>query len=290
MLLYSRCNVNGTRFKGQAMSSDAPQTTNEVAQVGPDHKPDPNKRRRFRISSYKSRMQIKVFVAIATCVVFFVFLFTPKEVGDPLVERISEAYASFVKLGLSLPIMFILQWILFAQDHLANGNSLPSTFFRHYYPSSFAKHKYDLSAPTSNRLWFDLYNQWHDPDHSYHEKYKINSKRTYSLRLIYYLYWISVIFLVTALATAVLCFYPLKEADFSRLLPARIAVIVFIGLFAFLLRQSNRLSYNKDLNYYERYQATGAYHKYKEYQGILWEIFEEEVLIPRKANKTNRIK
>jgi hypothetical protein len=85
-----------------------------------------------------------------------------------------------------------------------------------------------------------------------------------------------------------LCFYPLREPEFNRLLPARIFVLAVIGLVFATLHFSNKLIFNKDGNYYERYHATGAYEKYREYQGVLWEIFEERVLIPQRDDRTNK--
>jgi hypothetical protein len=251
----------------------------------PDVKPKKPWWKAMNPTTYKSRMQLKVFSAIAVCVTVFIFIYIPNEVMNPLSEKISQAQAAYLKLGISVPIMFLLQWVIFAQDHLANGASLEAKFFRHYYPSSYARHKHDLAIPMASRLWFDLYNQWHSAEHSRHDKYKTNSYRTYSLRLIFYLTKIFTVFVVLAAVTTGLCYWPIKEVEFDRLLPGRIAGILFSLSLAFWLRSSNKILPNPQGNYYEKYEATGAYHKYKEYQGILWEYFEEEVLIPRKQNR-----
>src|SRR4051812_4133867 len=102
----------------------------------PDAQQKKPKKGRFNPTTYKSRMQVKVFSAISVCVTAFIFIYIPKEVVNPLSEKLSQAQAAYLRLGISLPIMFLLQWVIFAQDHLANGASLSARFFRHYYPSS----------------------------------------------------------------------------------------------------------------------------------------------------------
>lgn len=241
-----------------------------------------------KLWSYKTRMQFKVFNSIALCVGLFLALYIPKEISGPISEKLTDMQAIALKLGIGTPIALLLQWVIFAQDHLANGSSVAAKFFRHYYPSHYANHKYSLTIPAATRLWFNLYNQWHLPENPNHNKYKTNSNRTYSLRMIFLLTRVFVIFAVLASIMTVGCFWPLKEAEFSKLLPSRIAGIIFASVVAIWLYCSNSIKIMSGGNYYEKYEVTGAYHKYKEYQGILWEEFEEAVLSTSQNTKGER--
>ena len=239
--------------------------------------------------SYKSKMQGKVFLALLLLCGVFTFFFVPDEVTVPLRAKLSAIGTGLISTAIaSSGIYFYLQWVVFAQDHLANGRSISSMFFRHYYPSSFARQKYGISIQRANRIWFDYYNAWQREDHPRHACYRTNANRTYSLRLIYYLKYLLLYFSIVAGAVTLGNKHLLHEAAFGAMLAPRLAFILIALAIAVIIIRSNNCTARADANFYERYAATGAYEKYKEFQGVLWELFDEEVLEPLKRSKSMR--
>ena len=233
-----------------------------------------------RWPNFRRRMQWKVTSVLAACVVLFAILYVPIDILGPLADRFGEVGKAMIRGGLSLPVAVLLRWILFAQDHLANGKSRAAKFFRYHYPSSYAMHVHGLGETQAMHAWFRLYNSWHQRDHEYNHLYALNTHRTYSLRLIYYLKRVLLVFFVLGLLSIVWqLFSPISEGIVTPM-AAQIAVLVMVGALTLWIHLSNsfELTEGENLSYYDRYSATGAYRKYKELQGQLWMVFEEQSL------------
>src|SRR5437870_1817913 len=122
-------------------------------------------------ASPKVAMQRHVTGVLIACGTVFVGLYVPGDVLGPVRAAVGSAWAVVIRAGLSVPIALIARWFVFAQDHLANGTSEASLFFRHYYPSSRAITKYGLSREKATTMWFDFFNPCESVDHPLHTYY-----------------------------------------------------------------------------------------------------------------------
>lgn len=229
--------------------------------------------------TYKRKMQWRVTWALSACTLFFALLYLPDEILTPLSAKIKMVNEVMIKLGLTIPVVFIFQWILFAQDHLATGNSFASRFFRHYYPSTYATETKNLQRDKADKLWFDYFNKWENENHPDNEYYRRNFERTYACRLIFYLKRILSVFIVLAILSTLLLTWVFPTQGSSQLLPVRIAVLIGSVILLVSLHWSNKIRENKtSQSYQDRYLPTGVYFKYKEIAGILRNRFESDVL------------
>lgn len=229
--------------------------------------------------TYKQKMKLWVISALAACTLFFAVLYIPDEVLKPLSARIETVGELMVKFGLGVSFAIILSFILFAQDHLATGNSRASVFFRHYYPSTYAVEVKRLKRAEADRLWFDYFNQWESEHHKNNEYCRRNFERTYACRLIFYLKRIFGAFIVLALLSTLLQAWVFPTEQSSQLLVPRLFVLIVSIVIWISLLWSNRIGkYKASRPYEERYSPTGAYKKYKEIAGILREKFQADVL------------
>jgi hypothetical protein len=229
--------------------------------------------------TYQRKMQLWVSSALSACILFFALLYLPDEILNPLFEKIKMVNELLIKVGLAVPFVLIFPWILFAQDHLATGNSHASGFFRHYYPSTYAMEVKGLQRDKADKLWFDYFNQWEAENHPNNEYYRRNFERTYACRLIFYLKRILSVFIVLALFSTFLITWIFDTTDSSKLLPARIGILIISVIVLASLYWSNRIRENKtSQSYQDRYSPTGVYFKYKEIAGILRNLFETDIL------------
>ena len=229
--------------------------------------------------AYKRNMQVWVSSALSACILFFALLYLPDEILNPLFEKIKLVNELLIKVGLAVPFALIFPWILFAQDHLATGNSRASRFFRHYYPSTYAVEVKGLQRDKADKLWFDYFNKLEAENHPSNEYYRRNFERTYACRLIYYLKRILSVFIVLALFSTFLITWIFNTTDSSKLLPARIGILIVSAIVLASLHLSNRIQENAASHpYQDRYSPTGVYFKYKEIAGILRNLFETDVL------------
>jgi hypothetical protein len=229
--------------------------------------------------AYKRNMQVWVSAVLSACILFFALLYVPDEILTPLFEILKTVNEWLIRAGLAVPFVVIFPWVLFAQDHLATGNSRASRFFRHYYASTYAVEVKRLPRDKADKLWFDYFNQWEADSHPNNEYYRRNFERTYACRLIFYLKRILGAFIVLAFFSTFLTTWVLKTTGSSKLLPARIFIlgISIVGLAS--LHFSNRIRENNaSRSYQDRYSPTGVYFKYKEIAGILRNLFETDVL------------
>lgn len=229
-------------------------------------------------------MQWKVTVVVTGLTLFFVLLYVPEEVLGPLAEKLTLLNQLLIKTGFTVPVIYLFHWILFAQDHLATGNSRASTFFRHYYVSNYAVVERGLKQDEANKQWFDYFNKWEDEENPNHSYYLRNFGRTYDCRLIFYLKRVLIMFIIVASLTTWLTLLIFDSQDNRRFLPARIGVILFFAVVLGSLYLSNRIRKNPASGSYEdRYLPTGVYARYKEIAGILRMKFEEDVLSKTRA-------
>ena len=227
----------------------------------------------------KKKMKWKVFAVLAFVCALFVVVYVPEELLTPLTTSFHLASIYVAKAGIAGVNILLLRWILFAQDHLATGNSRSSQFFRHYYPSNYAVTVYRLTRADADKQWFEFFNQWEDPQHPQHLQYEYSLERSYGCRVIYYLQRILFFFVLLAIVGTILCLL-LGTVDARSSLPVRLVVAVGAFSVAVWLEASNKITEKKTAGgtYDDRYDATGAYFKYKEQQGILRSYFEQEVL------------
>ena len=231
------------------------------------------------LGAFKRRMQWKVTGVIAGSTLFFVLLYVPEEVLGPLAEKLTLLNQVLIKSGFTVPVIYLFHWILFAQDHLATGNSLASIFFRHYYVSNYAVAERGLKQDDANKQWFDYFNKWEDEGNPNHRYYLSNFGRTYDCRLVFYLKRVLVVFIIAASLSTWLTLWLFNSQDSHRLLPARISIIILYALLLGSLHLSNRAPKNPlPGSYDDRYLPTGVYARYKEIAGILRSKFEEDVL------------
>lgn len=226
-------------------------------------------------------MKRQVLLVILFAFGLFGGLYLPDEVLTPLHATWNGVYETLTKVGLSAGVCFgIGLWLLFTQDHLANGASRPARFFRHYWPSTFAVEtsKGALDAPAANAAWFDYFNPWEDSQHARHGDYVRSFERSYGCRAIFYLQWVSTLFVLGGALATVLFTWVFPTENAGDLLAARLVVLVLAALVCAWLWSTNRVRENPAANYWERWNATGAFAKYKEIQGILQQHFKRDVL------------
>jgi hypothetical protein len=229
----------------------------------------------------KRKMQRRVTYVLAATVLIFAIVYVPGEVTDPLAVSLATWQQVLARSGISLPVLALLGWLIFSQDHLATGGSRASRFFRHYYPSQYAQEKYGLSKERANRLWFDYFNGWAtSEDQRLREDYARSFQRTYSVRLIFYLKRILFGFVILAAIATPVFTWLIPTDGAQKLLPGRIAIILAAMLLLVWLHMSSRFSERSGTQSYgERYQATGVYAMWKEIGGILTTRFEDDVLL-----------
>lgn len=220
----------------------------------------------------KNAMKRRVTSVLVAIILFFVLIFVPSEIVDPIARGLEGWQRLLAKLGASIPLMVVIPWIIFAQDHLATGNSKASQFFKHHFQSTLAMKKYGQTQADANRLWFDYFNKWEDPKHEHHGNYKATFDRSYALRLIYYLKRLLFLFVVAACASTIAMTLLLPNTRSA--LPARITIIVVVALVWSWLHLSNTFKKLPSGDY----EATGAYFKYQEICGITCSRFEQDVL------------
>jgi hypothetical protein len=226
-------------------------------------------------SGYKRRMQRRVVSVLWFLVVLFVIVYVPPALIEPVVARLSTNrwVLALARLLLAVPLVPLLGWILFAQDHLPYGTSKASHFFRQYYVTVYARKKFSLDKSQATTLWFDYFNKWEAEDHPLHDYYRVNFERTYAVRMIYYLKRILVVFVILGCGSAFVASLALQaERDW---LPLRIAIVVVAAFFLAWLQQANRATRCSDAT--EAWEATGVYAKYKEICGILRVKFVEHL-------------
>jgi hypothetical protein len=225
----------------------------------------------------KNAMKRRVTSVLVAIVLLFVLIFVPSEIVDPVANGLKDWQRLLAKLGVSIPLMVVIPWIIFAQDHLATGKSKASQFFKHHFQSTLAMKKYGQTQADANRLWFDYFNKWEDPKHVHHGNYKATFDRSYALRLIYYLKRLLFLFVVAACASTIMMTVLLP--DTRPALPARITIIVVVALVWSWLHLSNTFKKLPSGDY----EAAGAYFKYQEICGITCSRFEQDVLskLPR---------
>jgi len=226
----------------------------------------------------KRQWERRVTSVLVALIALFVVFFVPQEIAKPITDRLTGWQNLVVKLGASVPIMLVLPWIIFAQDHLATGRSKASKFFRDHYPSTFATAKYGLPREQADKEWFDYFNKWEAAGHPDRGNYEITFQRSYSLRLIYYLKRVLLSFILLALVATTLSWL-LNTSDAHELLAARLSIVVLAVLILGWLHSSNRFWAIRDRA--GQYDATGAYFKYKEINGVLRMKFEADVLSKR---------
>ncbi len=229
----------------------------------------------------KRQWERRVTSVLVALVALFVVFFVPQEIAEPITNRFTGWQNLVVKLGASVPIMLVLPWIIFAQDHLATGRSKASKFFRDHYPSTFAVAKYGFTREQADKEWFDYFNKWETSGHPDRGNYESTFQRSYSLRLIYYLKRLLLTFVLLALIATALSWL-LKTSDAHPLLAARLAIIVLALLILGWLHFSNRFWVVPAVP--GEYEATGAYFKYKEISGILRQKFQDQILSKRKSS------
>lgn len=240
----------------------------------------------------KARMELKVLLVLAAITILFAVVYVPEELLRPLTAyfgSVSEYLEYAVQYGLPSVGIFIPVWLLFGLDHLGYGNpatSKPHRFFTHYWLSTYAVIRYGLNRDEANRLFFDdFFNKRANKEHPQHGHWRRSFKRSYTCRLIYYLHWFLLAFVLLAIASTLFCL-ALGTDDAQSSLPAR-SVVAFVAFIALVVVDvSNQIvDHGKDRPYESRYTATGAYAKYMEIQGILRSSFEQEVLKPRYTRK-----
>jgi hypothetical protein len=225
----------------------------------------------------KQQMKRKVTAVLISTVALFVVFFVPSAITTPVAKGLNEWHKLLIKFGIAVPVMVFVPWIIFAQDQLATGASKASQFFRHHYPSALAVKKYSMSRQEADRVWFEYFNAWEDPKHRWHNDYKNTFERGYSLRLIYYLNRLLLLFVIAASVATTLSAWLLDEP--RSVLAPKIVLIAIAGLLWWWVHASN--TFTKLAS--GEYSATGAYFKYQEMNGITSNRFEVEVLAKRKA-------
>ena len=233
--------------------------------------------------TFKQKMKRQVTSVLFVYILFFVALYVPDKALAPLIERLNVGWNFFVKfagsLAGSIPITFVLQWIIFSQDSLATGSSKESRFFRHCYPSSFARDVYGLKQAEADQNWFDYFNKWQDEKHVDHSYLVDCFKRSYSCRLIYYLVKLSFLFACGAAALMLISF-AIDPEDFQKYLFSRMAGLIIVVLSFGWLTLNNRIREDLQAPREDSYKVTGVWFKFKEINGVLIQKFERDVLKP----------
>lgn len=236
--------------------------------------------------AFKQKMKGQVTAVLFFYILLFVALYVPDTLLAPLMERLNVGWNFFVKFAgsfaSSIPITFVLQWIIFSQDNLATGSSKTSRFFRYCYPSTFAKDIYGLEQGKADQSWFDYFNKWQDEKHADHSYLVDCFKRSYSCRLIYYLVKLSFVFTCGA-AVLMLISLATDPADFQKYLLPRITGLVIVVLLFIWLTLNNRIRENLKAPRQDRYEVTGVWFKYREINGVLIQKFERDVLKPESS-------
>lgn len=228
---------------------------------------------------YKSRMQWKVTAMLAVALISFMVFFIPTGVQSKLVKQFGEVqkYSAGIMALTGAPLVFFVRWVIFAQDHLATGNGRASRFFRHYYPSCTFITKHGVDGNVARKLWFEFYNKWQKPNHKHYDLFRRNSERTYSMRMIWYLKRILLAYLLLALVAMSLDCWLFERQEFVSLLPVKVVLLFGAAVMFVSIQFSNTITeHPASPDYFDRYTATGAYEKYKEIQGYVWVLFEEE--------------
>lgn len=232
-----------------------------------------------KLKCYKSRMQWKVTAFLAFICALSLAILTPSQMVKTLFVEysdVSKYLFPFFNFGIGGVIGFLLSWLLFAVDSLATGKLVDSRFFRHYYCTSLAVQKYpEIENRQLVTYWFELFNSWGKPSNPQHSLYKRTFERTYSLRLIYYLKY-------GLLYLAFLCSLFLLATSFVFdhnivVLVVRVAYILVLFALYLLVGLYNKLTETESTKYFEKYDCTGAYYKYKEFQLQLWTHFEQHL-------------
>jgi hypothetical protein len=230
---------------------------------------------------YKQRMKWKVTSLLGFLVILFAILYVPPDMFRFVSDSLSTAGSLALRVGFSVPLVFFAQWIIFAQDHLANGDSKASRFFRECYASKYATEHYGIPADRARTLWFDYFNSWSQEDHPLHGYYRSSFERSYSLRLIFYLKRVLWFFFAIAMGFTGVATWRADWTSDAGMLGARLGVALLAGVVALSLTVSNRAIPNADEAGDQRWHATGAYAKYQEIAGILRVKFQDEVLEPQ---------
>lgn len=257
------------------------------------------------IKQIKMKMQSRITLILAGCVSVFLLVYLPREVQDKFARMFGEAkgtiqgieitnIAGFITGLCGVPLSFVVRWIIFAQDHLATGTSKSSQFFRYYYVTSMlmALHP-NIDRTQASKLWFeDTFNKWQKPNAKEQEldMFRRVSERTYSLRLIWYLQRVTVYFIIGSLAmmSAECLFF--KRDSFVEYLPVKGVVFVLAAFLCWWLHGSNKIKLVNQSGYFNKYEATGAFEKYKEIQGLAWEHFRETVLVKWEREQIKKLK
>jgi hypothetical protein len=230
---------------------------------------------------FKARCKRRVVAVLAALTVFFGVLYLPDEVTRVFGQRFEMAGAVLAKLGvMMLPFALVASWFLFGQDHLATGRGKASQFFRHYYPSTFAVMHCKKSKAEADNLWFTYFNRLENPNHPLHTYYETSFDRTYTCRLFYYLVRILTWYLAAAAVSVILVTWVFPTQDADKMLAPRIIAWVVFALLTVSIALSNRIKKVPGTSYYDAYDPTGSYYRYKEIQGILQQHFWREVLGP----------
>jgi hypothetical protein len=230
-------------------------------------------------TQYHKRMQWRVTSVLIVVAALFFLLYVPEIVLHPLTTRIGMLGSFLIRAGISLPLAYAGRLLIFSQDHLPTGRSKASYFFRYYYASSYAVVMYDIPSRKAMQMWFDYFNAWADPTHPNHDYMSRTFERTYSLRLIFYLKRVLTLFLMAAIIATALDQYVLHSNDSATLVAPRIFGLVVVACFLAILYHDNRAWLTAHPgSYCDKYDASGAYRKYKDIQEILITKFEEDVL------------